>query len=211
MIDVAGGADDARRLGSRGQSRASVSSASKNRPQVEEEAAVLDAADDRRPGARGTARAIRSAPRLVMFDGDGLRRHLLGRAARRCRSATWRHRRRDAELRAERLLEARHDAASANAAISSTGRVKRLERRDRLGDVRRLLVEPAASPRARRSSACRSAARGAAGSWRSASMQLRGPTIRPACGPPSTLSPLNVTTSAPSASRSPTIGSFGRP
>ena len=51
----------------------------------------------------------------------------------------------------------------------------------------------------------------ASGSLRSRATRSARPTMSPACGPPTSLSPLNVTRSAPSASRSPGIGSWARP
>ena len=44
-----------------------------------------------------------------------------------------------------------------------------------------------------------------------ASTSARRPTMKPACGPPSSLSPEKVTRSAPSATASATVGSRGRP
>ena len=49
------------------------------------------------------------------------------------------------------------------------------------------------------------------GSRRIRAMRSARPTISPACGPPSSLSPLNVTRSAPAARRSAGIGSWASP
>ena len=69
----------------------------------------------------------------------------------------------------------------------------------------------AAWPRARRASACRCGARGSAGSA-GAARRARGARRRcPACGPPRSLSPEKVTTSAPAATVSGTVGSCGSP
>ena len=51
----------------------------------------------------------------------------------------------------------------------------------------------------------------ASGSRRSRPIRSARPTTRPAWGPPTSLSPLNVTTSAPAASRSDGIGSWASP
>ena len=71
----------------------------------------------------------------------------------------------------------------------------------------------AAAPlRARPASACRSAARASAGCLlQRAAIRSARPTMMPACGPPSSLSPLKVTRSAPAASASRGVGSCGRP
>ena len=64
-----------------------------------------------------------------------------------------------------------------------------------------------ASLRARRGRACRSAARGAADGAAGGSTRSARPTTIPACGPPSSLSPLKQTRSAPSASEPRAVGS----
>ena len=51
----------------------------------------------------------------------------------------------------------------------------------------------------------------ASGSRRSFATRSARPTTNPACGPPTSLSPLNVTRSAPAASRSAGVGSWARP
>ena len=51
----------------------------------------------------------------------------------------------------------------------------------------------------------------ASGSRRIRATRSARPTMRPACGPPTSLSPLNVTMSEPAASRSCGIGSWARP
>ena len=51
----------------------------------------------------------------------------------------------------------------------------------------------------------------ASGSRRSRAIRSARPTISPACGPPTSLSPLNTTTSAPAASRSAGVGSWASP
>ena len=55
-------------------------------------------------------------------------------------------------------------------------------------------------PRARRASACRRAAPGRAGGGAAARRPRRRRAASPACGPPSSLSPLHVTTAAPARS-----------
>ena len=49
------------------------------------------------------------------------------------------------------------------------------------------------------------------GFWRMRSMKVCLPTMIPAWGPPRSLSPLKVTTSAPLATDACTVGSFSRP
>ena len=68
-----------------------------------------------------------------------------------------------------------------------------------------------ASRRARRASSCRAGSPGRAGRVRSRATRSARPTMSPACGPPTSLSPLNVTRSAPAASRSRGVGSWARP
>ena len=51
----------------------------------------------------------------------------------------------------------------------------------------------------------------ASGSRRILAIRSARPTMNPACGPPTSLSPLNVTRSAPAASRSAGIGSWASP
>ena len=68
-----------------------------------------------------------------------------------------------------------------------------------------------APPPAPRVSSCPRAAPASVDSCASALPDPRRPTMMPACGPPSSLSPLKVTRSAPAAMHSLGIGSFGRP
>ena len=67
-----------------------------------------------------------------------------------------------------------------------------------------------ASLRARRRSACRRAARASADGVRIRSTSAARPTMMPACGPPSSLSPLKQQTSTPAATLSSTVGSSRR-
>ncbi len=64
-------------------------------------------------------------------------------------------------------------------------------------------------PPARRAWSCRPAARGPAGGGAAARRRRRGPSTSPACGPPSSLSPLQVTTGAPARSAVAASGSSG--
>ena len=86
---------------------------------------------------------------------------------------------------------------------------RRARRSSRVGVQRvagRRVGADAASPPGRRASACRPAAHGPAGWRRSRSTRSAAPSSRPACGPPSSLSPLAVTRSAPSAQRGRRVG-----
>ena len=60
-------------------------------------------------------------------------------------------------------------------------------------------IVDAASPRARRASACRRAARASADAAQQFDQRRVRPTMMPACGPPSSLSPLKQTRSTPAA------------
>ena len=88
-------------------------------------------------------------------------------------------------------------------AVGQRARQRRAQPRRVGGQVRATSGWPgrAASPRARRGSACRRAARGPAGAGAAARRASASPSTRPACGPPSSLSPLQVTTAAPAAQR----------
>ena len=68
-----------------------------------------------------------------------------------------------------------------------------------------------ASPRSRPASPCPAASPAPAGRAEAARPAPPRPTMRPACGPPTSLSPLNVTRSAPAARRSAGVGSWARP
>ena len=63
----------------------------------------------------------------------------------------------------------------------------------------RIAVEGTASPRARRARACRSAVPGRADAIARAAIASARPISRPACGPPSSLSPEQQTSAAPAA------------
>ena len=166
---------------------------------------VLDPADDRRlagPQARGQ-RHRRPAPARHQPD----RRAASRPAATRRR---WPTPSRSTTTRAGRVGQsaprarrpARRAPPGGTAIIRQTG--MSVDGPARLGTAR------ASRPR-RRGSPCPAASRAPAGRCRSRAIRSARPTTSPACGPPTSLSPLNVTMSAPAASRSPGVGSWASP
>ena len=162
--------------------------------QIEQDAVVFDARDDRRSQApqplleRVRASAVVCA--IASSRSAARRRARCRRRSPRCRRSAWPASPRAASARRERVgaradLVGRHRAASAAPAPSS--------RRGRRRAAR-------ASPRAPRRSSCPRAARASADGVRIRSSSAARPTMMPACGPPSSLSPLKQTTSTPAAS-----------
>ena len=102
-----------------------------------------------------------------------------------------------------RQAEGRQPPAQARGALLDDRQRQRDHAPD--GDVRsspRRAGSGAASRPARPGSSCRRGRRGRADGARSRSMAARRPTRIPACGPPSSLSPLTRTTAAPAATLS---------
>ena len=176
--------------------------------QVQQELAVLHAADD--GGLARAQRRARAPARVVHVDRDG---HAgdLGHRQRAGAGAGDRVDELDGvlvqrELRRLRPREQRAQALGAGAHLVRAAR----ERGQRGDALERQLAgrgRAAAARRAPRGRACRCAAPAPAdaGAWpRSAAAR---PTAMPACGPPSSLSPLKVTTSAPAATLSFSDGS----
>ena len=97
-------------------------------------------------------------------------------------------------------------SASARARSCLDRRAQHPQHRHRLARRGRPSARPA-SLRARRRSACRPAAPASAGGVRSRSTRAARPMTMPACGPPSSLSPLTQTMSTPAATDSCTVGS----
>ena len=213
VVDVPGGPDDD---GHRGQRRA-AQGRRRARPRARHRrrgstvrrssttASVLDPADDR-PAARARSDAASVRP------PSGPRRERRTTAASR-RAATppptvdvERNDRRPPRRsgtpptsRSARTAQLRRPAPRSSARRGSrlVARARPVQAERRRDGGQRHLVRPH-----------RRAPAGRAGSGRSGRAR---PTISPACGPPTSLSPLNVTRSAPAASRSDGIGSWASP
>ena len=163
----------------------------------------------RRPGARRES-GRRSPPRAVgMGDGERPTRQRHGGSAPLPASAS------DSTSLTSWPGPSRSASAGATArptaSISATGRVSQRSMGSTAGEVGGSAIQPQ-----RRTERGDSELVGAHRAVQRVARQPidrrpRRPTIRPACGPPSSLSPLNVTRSAPAATRSRTTGSRGRP
>ena len=212
MVDVAGRADDDARRGSARprpparrpaaprrapRRRRARPSAGRGRTLV-----VLDPPDDRRRRRSAAGASSRSGAR----PGERHRRATAASGPAATRRRPWPRARRRAPRRPPRARPPR----SARARSASTGAAIMPPDRDLARPPRRPGTARA-SPRRRRGSPCRAASRGPAGRAAASPTRSARPTTNPACGPPTSLSPLNVTRSAPAARRSAGIGSWARP
>ena len=161
--------------------------------------AGLDPADDRRAAAPQRARPARSrpAPAIATPDDGSVSPGQRAAADRRPRS---RRRRPVADGRRDGFGPARSPSTGA-AIIRQTGTS---------ASARPARYSPSVAATAASVTLSGRIAR-ASGSRRSRAIRSARPTTSPACGPPTSLSPLNVTMSAPAASRSDGIGSWASP
>ena len=167
----------------------SSSSRRVDRPQVEHHPAVLDPADDRRVARSGAPRAARPRPgqrerptTASVSPGSEPPPTVASRATTRIPAAGSSSRAASASARARRSSGRRRDhPPDGDLADRQPGPVQP-ERRGERGE-RHLVGPHRPGQRVSRSRATRSAR----------------PTMSPACGPPTSLSPLNVTRSAPAA------------
>ena len=215
MIDVPGGAEDERRRLARsgghrsgGLPQGSEHSADRRlgtrvveRARVEQQPALARAADrpaGRRRAAGAPARRARAAPGRPRTPGPRARAAAARRRPRaRARGSRARRRRRRRAVRAS-PRRARPAPPRAATSIRSTGTSRSAVAGSRYS---RSVASSAASD----SLSIRSAR--ASGCVRHASIAARVPTISPACGPPSSLSPEKQTTAQPAATERRTGGS----
>ena len=164
-----------------------------DRPQVEHDPAVLDAADDRRVAPRG-ARPAAGSPTPARRERQPDRRQRSRRAAT------------PADRRAERRRPSRRRAEPRREGIGPRRAGRRPARRSSARPGCRAVARPARySPRVAATAAIVTLSgrmARASGSRRIRATRSARPTMSPACGPPTSLSPLNVTRSAPAARRS---------
>ena len=202
VVDVAGGADD---HGARDEPREllrRMPASSLEAAQVEHEA--------RRRAIRpitgtGSARSARGQRRRERASGGADRASAPAPALGSSSTGSaplpiWLAHSRDRRPSMPARARRRHAGGSrcASAAISARGRVSRRSVGSRAAQPVRVGDRAAAPPRARPASSCRAAARASADCSRMRAIERpRGRRRCPACGPPSSLSPLKVTRSAP--------------